>query len=159
LARKQDGPEKVFATNRNARFQYFIVQRLEAGLVLTGPEVKSVRAGRVVLKDGFATVKDGEVFLHNVHISPYTHARVESQDPERSRKLLLHSREIAKLSRQTRQEGFTLVPIRFYLKSGLVKCELGVAKGKKFHDKRAAKKEESVRREIRAEMGRRRKGR
>ena len=158
MARKQDGSEKVFATNRSARFHYFIVRRLEAGLVLTGPEVKSVRAGRVVLKDAFATVKDGEAYLHNVHISPYTHTRVESQDPDRSRKLLLHKREIAKLFKQTRQEGYTLVPTRLYLKNGLVKVELGVAKGKKSYDKRASKKEESARREIQAEMGRRRKG-
>jgi SsrA-binding protein len=158
VSRKQDGSDRVFATNRSARFQYHIVQRLEAGLVLTGPEVKSVRAGKVVLKDAFATVKDGEVYLHHVHISPYVHTRVETQDPERSRKLLLHRREIAKLYKQTRQEGYTLVPIRLYLKNGLVKCELGVAKGKKLYDKRASKKEESMRREIQAEMGRRRKG-
>jgi SsrA-binding protein len=159
VPRKSDGAHKVFATNRSARFHYHIVERIEAGLALTGPEVKSVRQGKVVLKDAFATVKDGEAYLHHVHITPYVHARVESQDPERSRKLLLHKREIAKLFKQTRQEGFTLVPIRLYLKNGVVKCELGVAKGKKVYDKRASKKEESARREIQAALGRRRKGR
>jgi SsrA-binding protein len=103
-------------------------------------------------------VQDGEVFLHNMHISPYTHARVEVQDPERSRKLLLHRREILKLQRQIRQEGLTIVPLRLYLGRGVIKCELGVAKGKKSHDKRAANKEESARREMRNAMGRRRKG-
>ena len=158
MSRKDDDGRKVFARNRAARHNYLIVEELEAGLVLTGAEVKSVRAGTVVLKDAFASVQDGEVFLHNMHISPYTHARVEVQDPERSRKLLLHRREILKLQRQIRQDGLTVVPLRLYLGRGVIKCELGVAKGKKTHDKRAAKKEESARREMRNAMGRQRKG-
>jgi len=158
MSRKDDDGRKVFARNRAARHNYLIVEELEAGLVLTGAEVKSVRAGKVVLKDAFASVQDGEVFLHNMHISPYTHARVEVQDPERSRKLLLHRREILKLQRQIRQEGLTIVPLRLYLERGVIKCQLGVAKGKKTHDKRAAKKEESARREMRNAMGRQRKG-
>ncbi|MCZ6651081.1 MAG: SsrA-binding protein SmpB [Acidobacteria bacterium] len=158
MSRKDDDGRKVFARNRAARHNYLIVEELEAGLVLTGAEVKSVRAGKVVLKDAFASVQDGEVFLHNMHISPYTHARVEVQDPERSRKLLLHRREILKLQRQIRQDGLTVVPLRLYLGRGVIKCELGVAKGKKTHDKRAAKKEESARREMRNAMGRQRKG-
>ncbi|MCZ6599401.1 MAG: SsrA-binding protein SmpB [Acidobacteria bacterium] len=158
MSRKDDDGRKVFARNRAARHNYLIVEELEAGLVLTGAEVKSVRAGKVVLKDAFASVQDGEVFLHNMHISPYTHAPVEVQDPERSRKLLLHRREILKLQRQIRQDGLTIVPLRLYLGRGVIKCELGVAKGKKTHDKRAAKKEESARREMRNAMGRQRKG-
>lgn len=158
MSRKDDDGRKVFARNRAARHNYLIVEELEAGLVLTGAEVKSVRAGKVVLKDAFASVQDGEVFLHNMHISPYTHAPVEVQDPERSRKLLLHRREILKLQRQIRQDGLTIVPLRLYLGRGVIKCQLGVAKGKKTHDKRAAKKEESARREMRNAMGRQRKG-
>jgi len=158
MSRKDGDSRKVFARNRAARHNYLILDELEAGLVLTGAEVKSVRAGKVVLKDAFAAVQDGEVFLHNMHISPYTHARVEAQDPERSRKLLLHRREILKLQRQIRQEGLTIVPLRLYLEHGVIKCELGVAKGKKTHDKRAASKEQSARREIRNAMGRARKG-
>jgi len=158
MTRKDDDGRKVFARNRAARHNYLIVDEIEAGLVLTGAEVKSVRAGKVVLKDAFAAVQNGEVFLHNMHISPYSHARVEVQDPERSRKLLLHHREILKLQRQVRQEGLTIIPLRLYLGRGVIKCQLGVAKGKKTHDKRAAKKEESARRDMRNAMGRRRKG-
>ncbi len=159
MAAKPEAEQKVFATNRAARFNYHIVERLEAGLVLTGPEVKSVREGKVVLKDAFAAVKDGEVFLHNMYISPYSYAASVPQDPDRSRKLLLHKREIAKLLKLTRQDGYTLVPVRLYLKGGRIKCELGVAKGKKLHDKREAKKKESARRDIQAALARHRKGR
>ena len=155
---KEDSP-RVFATNRAARHNYHIVERLEAGLVLSGPEVKSVRDSKVVLKDAFATVKNLEVFLHNMHISPYKHAVHVPQAPERTRKLLLHRREILKLTKQTRQEGFTVVPLRLYLKNGVIKCELGVAKGKKMYDKRATKKEDAAKREIQAALARRQKGR
>ena len=152
---KKDDSERVFATNRAARHNYTIVERLEAGLVLVGSEVKSVRQGGVVLKDAFATVKNEEVFLHNMHIAPYKFASVwEPPDPERSRKLLLHKKEIRKLLKQTRIEGHTLVPLRLYLKKGVVKCELGLAKGKRQYDKRAAKKEDAARREVRAAMSR-----
>lgn len=158
MSRKKDDDRKVFARNRAARHNYLVLEELEAGLVLTGAEVKSVRGGKVVLKDAFASVQDGEVFLHNMHISPYTHARVEVQDPDRRRKLLLHRREITKLQRQIRQDGLTIIPLRLYLGRGVIKCELGVAKGKKTHDKRAASKEQSARQEIRNAMGRSRKG-
>ena len=158
MSRKKDDGRKVFAKNRAARHNYLIVDELEAGLVLTGAEVKSVRAGKVVLKDAFASIRDGEVFLHNMHIAPYTHARTEAQDPERSRKLLLHRREIFKLNRQVRQEGLTLIPLCLYLGRGVIKCQLGVGKGKKTHDKRAAQKDEVMRREIRDAVGRGRKG-
>lgn len=159
MAKKQDDSLRVFTTNRAARFNYHIVDRIETGLSLLGPEVKSVRQGKVALKDAFATIKNGEVFLHNMHITPYAYATAGGLDPDRSRKLLLHRREIRKLDRRIRQEGFTLVPVRLYLKNGVIKCELGVAKGKKQYDKRAAKKEDAVRREIRAALSRNRKGR
>ena len=159
MARKPDDSRRVFATNRAARFNYTIVDQIETGLSLLGAEVKSVREGKVVLKDAFATVKEGEVFLHNMHISPYAYATGAKLDPERSRKLLLHRREIRKLERQVRQEGFTLVPVRLYLHHGVVKCELGIAKGKRQYDKRASKREEAARREIRAALARRQKGR
>jgi SsrA-binding protein len=146
-----------FATNRAASFNYHILERIETGLVLTGAEVKSVRAGSAVLKDAFAAVRDGEIFLHNVHISPYSHAPAARHEPERSRKLLLHKRQILKLHQQTRQEGLTLVPLRLYLKDGKIKCELGVAKGKKVHDKRATRREEEARRDLRDTLARRRK--
>ena len=152
-------PDKVFATNRQARFQYHILEVHEAGLVLTGPEVKSVRDARAVMKDAFATLRNGELWLHNMHISPYVHAPVSGQDPERARKLLLHRREIDKLERLSRLEGHTLVPLRLYLRNGRVKCEIAVAKGKKLHDKRQAAREETARREARDAMGRSRKGR
>jgi SsrA-binding protein len=117
-----------------------------------------VREGKVVLKDAFAAVKDGEVFLHNLHISPYSYATAVTQEPDRSRKLLLHKREIDKLFKLTRQDGYTLVPTRLYLKDGRIKCEIGVAKGKKVHDKRESKKKESARRDIQAALARHRKG-
>ena len=158
MSRKPDDDQKVFARNRAARHNYHIIDHLEAGLVLTGSEVKSVRDGKVVIKDAFASIRDGEIFLLNMHISPSSHARVEAHEPERSRKLLLHRREIHKLQRKIRQEGLTLVPLRIYLGRGVIKCELGLAKGKKSHDKRAAKKEEVVRRETRDAIGRSRKG-
>ncbi|MFQ5766433.1 MAG: SsrA-binding protein SmpB [Acidobacteriota bacterium] len=158
MTAKKDEARSVFATNRAARFHYLIVDRIETGMVLTGAEVKSVRAGKVVLKDAFATIKEGEVFLHNVHISPYIHARASLQDPDRSRKLLLHRREITKLEKQTNQEGFTLIPVQLHLNNGRIKCVLGIGKGKKMYDKRAASKERSAKREIRAAYGRRRKG-
>jgi SsrA-binding protein len=158
MSRKKDDDRKVFASNRAARHNYLIVDQIEAGMVLTGSEVKSVRDGKVVIKDAFAAIRDGEVFLHNMHISPYTHARVEAHEAERSRKLLLHRREISKLQRRIRHDGLTLVPLRIYLGRGVIKCELGLATGKKSHDKRAAKKEEVVRREMRDSMGRSRKG-
>lgn len=159
MASKKDDGQRIFASNRAARHNFHIDERLEAGLALTGPEVKSVREGKVVLKDAFASVKNGEVFLHRVHITPYSYATHIPQDPERSRKLLLHRREILKLTKQTTQEGYTLVPLRLYLKNGVIKVEIGVAKGKKQYDKRDSQKKESARRDIEAALARRQKGR
>lgn len=141
---------KVIAQNKKARHDYFIEETYEAGIVLTGTEVKSVRLGKVNLKDSYADVKGGEVFLHNMHISPYEKGNIFNRDPMRSRKLLLHRREINKLIGYIQQKGLTLVPLKIYLKKGLVKVELAVARGKKLYDKR----EDAARRDARREIER-----
>lgn len=134
---------KVLATNRKARHEYFIEDTIEAGIALKGTEVKSVRNGKCNIKDSFAMVENGEVYLYNMHISPYEQGNIYNQDPLRKRKLLLHKREIRRLDGYLKQKGYTLIPIRIYLKKGLVKVELSIAKGKKLYDKREtiAKKE------------------
>lgn len=124
------------ATNRKARFEYFIEDTIEAGLVLTGTEVKSIRQGKLNIKDSYASVEDGEVFINNLHISPYEQGNIYNVDPVRKRKLLLHKREIRKLMAAITQKGYTLVPLSVYIKNGLVKVELATAKGKKLYDKR-----------------------
>ena len=138
------------ATNRQASFRFNLLERLEAGLVLTGTEVKSLREGKAQLKDGYATVRDGEVWLHNVHIPPYGPASRENHDPDRSRKLLLHRREIDRLVGSTREKGLTLVPTRIYFSGPRAKVELALARGKDLYDKR-----ESIRtREMQRDMQR-----
>lgn len=127
---------KVIARNKKARHDYFIEETFEAGIVLTGTEVKSIRQGRVNLKDSYAMVENGEVFVNNMHISPYEQGNIYNVDPLRKRKLLLHKREISKLIGYTTQKGYTLVPLSLYIKNGKVKIELAVAKGKKLYDKR-----------------------
>lgn len=124
------------ATNRKARFEYFIEDTIEAGLVLTGTEVKSIRQGKLNIKDSYASVEDGEVFINNLHISPYEQGNIYNVDPVRKRKLLLHKREIRKVMAAITQKGYTLVPLSVYIKNGLVKVELATAKGKKLYDKR-----------------------
>lgn len=137
------GNNRSIAKNRKARHDYAIEDTLEVGIVLKGTEVKSIRQGKVNLKDSFAHVANGEVFLHNCHISPYEQGNRYNVDPTRKRKLLLHKREIRKLIGYTAQQGYSLIPLSVYLKEGLVKIELAVAKGKKHYDKRQdiAKKE------------------
>lgn len=149
--------EKVLATNRQARHKYFILERLEAGIALEGAEVKSAREGKVVLKDAYARVRGGEAYLLNCHISPYTHAGGTAPDPGRERKLLLHRREILRLQAATDRAGQTLVPLRMYLKGRRIKVEIGVGKGKKAHDKREAKRLETVERETRRAVSEARK--
>ncbi len=139
---------KVIAQNRKARHDYFIEETYEAGIVLTGTEVKSIRLGKVNLKDSYATIRDGEVFLHNMHISPYEKGNIFNRDPLRTRKLLLHKREINKLIGYIQQKGLTLIPLKIYLKRGLVKVELAVARGKKLYDKRQDAAKRDARREI-----------
>ncbi len=128
---------KLIANNKKAYHEYFIEDKLEAGIVLTGTEVKSIRMGRVNIKESYAQVKDGEVFITGMHISPYEMGNRFNRDPLRTRKLLLHKREINRLVGYIQQKGLTLVPLKVYISpKGLVKVELGVAKGKKLHDKR-----------------------
>ena len=126
----------VVATNRKARYEYFIEETIEAGLVLTGTEVKSIRQGKLNIKDSYASIEQGEVFINNLHISPYEQGNIYNVDPLRKRKLLLHRREIRKLMVAITQKGYTLVPLSVYIKDGLVKVELATAKGKKLYDKR-----------------------
>ncbi len=145
----KQGP-KVLATNRTASHQYQLFERFEAGIALRGTEVKSARQGKLNLKDGYARVHNGEVFLLNVHISPYTQGNRENHEPMRQRKLLLHAREIRKLARETTATARTIVPTRVYLKNGRIKVELALARGKKLYDKR----ESSRRREVEKEMAR-----
>ena len=136
------------ATNRQARHRYHFLETWEAGLVLTGTEVKSLREGKAQIKDGYASVRDSEVWLHNVHIPPYGPASRENHEPERSRKLLMHRREIERLIGKTREKGLTLVPTRLYFRDGRAKVEIALAKGKDVGDKRQAIKEREMKREM-----------
>ncbi|AKP45935.1 MULTISPECIES: SsrA-binding protein SmpB [Bacillus] len=142
------GEGKVVAQNKKARHDYFIEETYEAGIVLQGTEIKSIRAGRVNLKDSFARVQKGEVFLHNMHISPYEHGNRYNHDPLRTRKLLLHKKEILKLIGKTKEQGYSLVPLKLYIKNGYAKILLGLAKGKKKWDKREDLKKKEAKREI-----------
>ena len=136
------------ATNRRASYRYNLLERLEAGMVLTGTEVKALREGKAQIKDGYASVRDGEVWLHNVHIPPYGPASRENHEPERSRKLLMHKREIDRLIGKTREKGLTLVPTRIYFSGGRAKAEIALARGKDVGDKRQAIKEREMKREM-----------
>lgn len=127
---------KVLASNKKALHDYFIEETYEAGIVLTGTEIKSLRLGRVNLKDSFARISGGEVFLHNMHISPFEQGNRFNHEPTRARKLLLHREEISKLIGLTKERGYALVPLKIYLKGGFAKVELALAKGKKLYDKR-----------------------
>ena len=139
---------KMVAKNRKARFEYTIEETLEAGLVLTGTEVKSLRQGRVNLKDGFARIKDGEVWLENVNISPYPFSHYGNHEPERPRKLLIHRYEIRRLTGKTAERGYSLIPLSLYFKEGRAKIQLGLARGKKTRDKRQAIRERQESREV-----------
>ena len=143
------------ATNRQARHRYNLLDKWEAGLVLTGTEVKSLREGKAQIKDGYAALRDGEVWLHNVHIPPYAPASRENHEPERPRKLLMHKNEIERLIGKTREKGLTLVPTRMYFSGGRAKVEIALARGKDVGDKRQAIKEREMKREMeRAVRGR-----
>jgi SsrA-binding protein len=148
--------QKILATNRKATHNYHILERFEAGIVLTGTEVKSIRAGRLNLKDSYAKVRGEELWLVGVHISPYSHGNVHNHPPERDRKLLMRKREILKLFGATVLGGRTLVPLKVYLKDGRIKVELAVAQGKKLHDKRDAKRARQLDREAEAAVSARR---
>ena len=136
------------ATNRQASYRYEFLEKLECGLVLTGTEVKSLREGKAQLKDGYASVHDGELWLHNVHIPPYGPASRENHDPDRPRKLLAHRREIDRMVAQTQERGLTLVPTRLYFKGPNAKVELALARGKDIHDKRETIRRREQQREV-----------
>jgi SsrA-binding protein len=140
--------DRVVATNRRARHEYEILESFEAGLVLRGTEVKALRTGQVNFKDSYATVRNNEVWLLGCHISPYSHGTDANHDPERDRKLLLHGREINRLVGKISEKGLTVVPLKLYFKNGRAKLEIGLARGKKLHDKRAALRERETRREM-----------
>jgi SsrA-binding protein len=146
---------KVLSDNRQAGHNYFLMDRYEAGMVLTGTEVKAAKDGKIQLKDAYGTVVKNEAWLVNAHISQYSHGNRENHPPVRNRKLLLHRREIDKLLGETREKGLSLVPTKVYLKNGHIKCELAVARGKKLHDKRQAERTRTAEAEARAEMRRR----
>lgn len=147
-------PVKVFATNRRALHDYHILERFEAGIVLTGDEVKSIRAGEVSLQEGYAAVENGEVFLHGVRIQPYKHGRVDAQDPDRPKKLLLHRAQIRRLIGLTQQRGHTLLPLDLHLRNGRIKVELGLGRGKRLLDKREELKRREADREARRALSR-----
>jgi len=139
---------KIIATNKKAYHDFFIDEVYEAGLVLTGTEVKSLRLAKVNLKESFCRIKEGEVFINNMHISPYEHGGRENPDPTRMRKLLLHREEIAKLVRKVEEKGLSLVPTKIYFKDSRAKIEIGVGRGKKLHDKRETLKRKEADREM-----------
>ena len=143
---------KVIAENRKARFDYFIEDTYECGIVLEGTEVKSVKNGNISFPDAFAEITNGEVWVKNFHISEYSFSSIFNHDPDRPKKLLLHAEEIKRLTRRVDEKGCTLIPLDFYLKDGLVKVTLGVCKGKKMYDKRATIKDRDVQRDIQREF-------
>ncbi|HWQ34397.1 MAG TPA: SsrA-binding protein SmpB [Blastocatellia bacterium] len=143
---------KVISDNRAAYHNYHIIETYEAGIQLTGTEVKSARLGRVNLKDAYATISNGEAWLLNAHISQYTHGNRQNHEPTRARRLLLHKREIERLRSRAEEKGLTLVPTRFYFKNGFIKCELAIARGKKLYDKRETEARKTQEREARTAM-------
>jgi SsrA-binding protein len=144
--------EKILSANRAVFHEYHILDKYEAGIALTGTEVKSVMDGRIQLKDSYIGVRDGEAWLFNAHISPYSHGNRANHDPLRTRKLLLHRREIDRLDETSVKQGMTLVPTRIYLRNGRIKLEVGVAKGKKMYDKRETEMRRTIERETRAQL-------
>ena len=141
-------PDKTVAVNRRARHEYAVDETLEAGLVLSGTEIKSIRAGRVSLAEAYARIEHGEAWLIGAHIAPYEQGNRNNHEPTRTRKLLMHRDQIAELVGRTQAKGYTLVPLKLYIRNGMAKLELGVARGKKAHDKRRAIAERDMRREL-----------
>ena len=151
----RDTPIKILSDNRQAGHNYFLMERFEAGLVLTGTEVKAAKDSKIQLKEAYCAVLANEAWLVNAHISQYSHGNRANHPPVHNRKLLLHRREIDKLATQIRDGGLLLIPTKIYLKKGLIKCEFAVAKGKKLHDKRETERKRTAEEEARAEMRRR----
>src|SRR5580692_12551917 len=155
--RSVDAKIKILSDNRSASHNYSLADRIEAGLVLTGTEVKAARDGKIQLKEAFGEIERSEAWLVNAHISAYSHGNIMNHQPVRRRKLLLHRAEIDKLQHETRERGLTVVPTKLYLKNGLIKIELAVGKGKKLHDKRESEREREADAEARAGMRRKQK--
>ena len=139
---------KDVASNRKAFHEYFVLERYEAGIELAGTEVKSIRAGNINLKDSFCTIKNGELFIRGMHISPYSHGNIFNKDPVRPRRLLMHKKEISKLNMKIMTDGVTLIPLSVYFKGSLIKIELGLCKEKKLHDKRDSAAERESKRDM-----------
>ena len=147
---------KVLSSNRQAEHLYFLLERFEAGLALTGTEVKAIRGGKANLKDGYAVIRNGEAWLLNCHISPYEYGNRQNHDPMRKRKLLLHRQEIRRLTGKTVERGLTLIPTKIYLQGGKIKCEIALAKGKKLYDRRETERRKTAEREARQAIRQRR---
>ncbi|PSL42781.1 SsrA-binding protein [Salsuginibacillus halophilus] len=159
MAKEKETTEgKLVAQNRKARHDFFIEETFEAGIELRGTEIKSIRAGRMNIKDGFARIEKGEVMLHNAHISPYEQGNRFNHDPLRTRRLLLHKGEIKKLAGKSQQEGYSIIPLKVYIKNGFAKVLIGLAKGKKKYDKRETLKQKTAKREMDKAVGQRMKG-
>ena len=139
---------KDIASNRKAFHEYFVLERFEAGIELAGTEVKSIRAGNINLKDSFCTIKNGELFIRGMHISPYSHGNIFNKDPVRPRRLLMHKKEISRLNAKIMTDGVTLIPLSVYFRGSLIKIELGLCKGKKLHDKRDSAAERESKRDM-----------
>jgi SsrA-binding protein len=148
MSKSESSKSSIVITNKKAFHDYFIDESYEAGIVLTGTEVKSIRGGQANLKDSFARVDNGEIFLYQFHISPYAHGNRANVDPERTRKLLLHKKEISRLFGKTQIKGFALIPLKVYFKKGKAKVELGLGHGKKTYDKREDLKNRAAKREV-----------
>lgn len=149
-----DKPEKTLVQNRRARHEYFIEENFEAGIELSGTEVKSLRLGNANMGDAYAAVKDGQLYLHSMHISPYDKGNIYNRDPLRSRRLLMHKREIRRLGGQVQQKGYSLIPLRLYLKDNKVKVELALARGKKLYDKREDDADRDAKRDMERALAR-----
>ena len=147
MSAKQKDVKEITA-NRKAFHEYFVLERFEAGIELAGTEVKSIRGGNVNLKDAFCTIKNGELFIRGMHVSPYEHGNIFNKDPVRPRRLLMHKREILKLNARVMQDGVALIPLSLYFKDSRVKVELGLCKGKKLHDKRDSEADRQSKRDI-----------
>lgn len=147
MTKKETGM-KILGQNKQARLHYEISETYEAGIALVGTEVKALREGKCNMSDSYAVIHEGEAFLHDMHISPYSHGNIMNHDPLRVRKLLLHRRELKRLYGKTREKGLTLIPLRVYFKSGKIKVELGVGRGKRLHDKRQELKRRTDKREM-----------
>ena len=152
MAKKPESGEKLIASNKKAFHDYFIVQKFEAGIVLTGTEMKSLRAGKANLKDAYVLLKNEEAYLFGAHISAYTHGNLQNHEPERTRKLLLHRKELDKLYGETAEKGLTVVPLRLYFKGSRVKAEIAVVRGKKQYDKRDTERARELDREAQQAM-------